>query len=527
MIERLIAALRGLEHDLDWRDVADLLWLALQQTASPSGAADGPQHRPPADQAGPSPSTTASVDREVQTASDQKAASAPAAELTFTATSDVNTTGTRFDVRIPSVYALPGRLEIGRAMRPFKQYRRSNRDRAFDAEATIKHFCDTELLVPITAPVNERWFGDLALVADGSETMVVWEQTIDALHELLAHHGAFSRVSRWTLTGTDAAVQLTTPTGLRHGPSALVDFGARRLTMVLTDCLGSMWQSDAAWAALREWGRFTPVVIAQLLPPRLWPATALGEVDVVISAHRRGAPNRQLRLSVPWWWDEDGQPEHPIPVVTLDGASLGSFARMVMGDEGVEIVGVIADPWQRTAAELEPASAEPHARVASFRTTVSDQASRLATLLSAIEVTLPVARLLLDELIPHGSQVHLAEVLAGGLLSPPPAAEARSGVYAFGPGVREELQRSLTTTDTIEIWRAVAGYLEKATGDRPAFAELIKTQGRPTIDIAAAAASADADLVAEQLQTDVGGERPKAPPPPVAEEAPPHPPPSP
>ena len=125
-----------------------------------------------------------------------------------------------------------------------------------------------------------------------------------------------------------------------------------------------------------------------------------------------------------------------------------------------------------------------------LRSTVSAQAYRLAVLLSAVEVSLPIARIVMHELMPHARLAHLAELIAAGVLKAarlpaPGVASAAVGAGAplptaapgsradrsqialtFAPGLRELLQRSLTVTMTLQVWRAVAPYLEATHGLR-------------------------------------------------------------
>jgi WD40 repeat protein len=497
MIERLISALRTADDHLDWRDIADVLWLANQLpseerptgslTASSEGRAtpaNTPEVVPAREGEAPSPTTP-------------QAPESVSRPLTLGRSAVVSGDAANLELAVPAGYALPGRLEIGRALRPFKQLRRSRIAQVFDVAATVDHYCATRLLVPISSAAKERWFQDIALVTDGGPSMVPWAETIDALAELLAHHGAFSRVSRWTLAGGPDEVELHTPGGLRHDPSALTAFDARRLVLVITDCVGPMWRGDGAWAALREWGRFTPVAIVHTLPVRLWPSTALGDADVLITARSPGEPNAQLQVSEPWWWDEDDPPRHAIPVVTLDERRLRSWAQMVMGREGPGVEAVIADALDRREAEAPADPVDPRARVASFRATVSESAARLATLLSAIDVTLPVARLVLARLIPDGRQVHLAELLASGLLR---ASDADGNSYDFAPGVREVLQASLTASDTFDVWRSVAPYLEKLTGDRTPFSALLDAGADAQTDVAGSSVARIAAALIDRLQ---------------------------
>ncbi len=506
MIERFVAALRETELELDWRDIADVLWLAdvrARDAASESG-------EPPADGLPASAELTAKP-RETGGPATSDAADAspvPTEPVGPREVTPVRPAGWRLTERIdadnsggaglgavaPTSYALPGGMEIGRALRPMKQQRRTPRRKVFDPEATIDLFCDTGVLVPVLRTGSERWF-DVAVVADTSATMAVWDDTVAALADLLERHGAFRGVTRWALAERDGAIEVLSPSGLAHRPHELLDLAGRRLVLVVTDAVDALWARAPVWEALRAWGEYGPVALVQVLPPRSWPQTRLGEADAAVASSRPGQPNHQLEVVPPWWWLEGEPPDHAVPVVGLDEASLSPWARMVMGAPGVSVPGVLAVPEDGIDGGASgqvglPGEVDLDRLGNVLRSTVSAQAYRLAVLLSAVEVSLPIARIVMHELMPHTRLAHLAELIAAGVLkaarlpapgiasadvgagAPLPAAAPggradRSQVaLTFAPGLRELFQRSLTVTMTLQVWRAVAPYLEATHGLR-------------------------------------------------------------
>ena len=383
-------------------------------------------------------------------------------------------------VQLPAPVALPDRLNLGRALRPLKLRRPVSRHEQLDLDATVQLFGETGLLTPVMCPGSERWF-DVALVVDTSPTMDVWEPTIAELGKLLTHHGAFRQVRRWKLMEHDEQVRIISEAGLRCDPSQIVDVEGRRLTMVITDCVGALWYGTQVWSAIQQWGSYVPVVLVQMLPPRLWASTALGSADVTLTGYRPGQPNRGLRAELPWWV-LDERPAGVVPVVTLSQEDLSRWARMVIGVGGAHVLGTIAEapyqgdvPTRPTEGDLEPAE-----RVAAFKSTVSPQAYELAVCLSAVPIRLPIARIVQHAMLPEYDLVHLAEVFASGLIkritaldAPVPADDVE---YDFVNGVREVLQSSLTATGTLQIFRAVSRFLDTAVGRSPSFTALIAGQ---------------------------------------------------
>jgi Animal haem peroxidase len=506
VIDRLIAALREAELKLDWRDIADVLWLAdvrARDAASESG-------EPPAD-GGPTPAEPRGKPLETGGATRSDGAdisptpTKPAGLQEVTPVRPVgwrltergdadNSGGAGLEAAAPASYALPGGMEISRALRPMKQQRHTSRRKVFDPEATVDLFCDTGVLVPVLRAGSERWF-DVAVVADNSATMAIWDDTITAFADLLERHGAFRGVTRWALAEQNGAIEIRSPSGLAHRPHELLDLAGRRLMLVVTDAVDALWARAPVWEALRAWGMYGPVGLVQVLPPRSWAQTRLGEADAAVVASRPGQPNHQLEVVPPWWWLEGKPPDHVVPVVGLDEASLSPWVRMVMGAPGVSVPGVLAVPEDDgdggACGQVRlPGEVDLDRLSNVLRSTVSAQAYRLAVLLSAVEVSLPIARIVMHELMPHARLAHLAELIAAGVLkaarlpapgvasaavrvgaplsaAPPGGHVDRSQVaLTFAPGLRELFQRSLTVTMTLQVWRAVAPYLEATHGLR-------------------------------------------------------------
>jgi len=474
MFERLVAALREIGVDPDWRDLRDVLWLALTaELESPPGDGDTAQSRredqQPVDVSATEEITMTVADRARPTRPAEATATRPtAAGGPRLYRGDQEDTAWNFDARIPRSFALPRQLDLARAMRPLKQSRPSRYESVLDVDGTVEYYCNTKLLVPLQVPARERWFDEVALVLDDNPTMAAWVETVDELGGVMQRLGAFGRVTRWSLRGDEARVHLMSQTGRRHEIQELVDYDGRRLVLVVTDCLGPLWRGDAGWRAAAVWGKYGPAALVQMLPERLWAATAMGAANVDISSDRRGEANLSLRIGAPWWWPEGQTPAQALPVLSLDADRLGPWAGMLMGS-GVNVTGVVVPPSSRQREVTRPKDVGPVERLSTFRASVSAEASLLATMLSAVEVSLPVARVLVRKLVPAGRISHLAEVLAGGILQTIPSDES---TYDFVPGVRELLQQQLTSSMTYDVWLAVTPYLERSQAGAAPFSLL-------------------------------------------------------
>jgi hypothetical protein len=114
---------------------------------------------------------------------------------------------------------------------------------------------------------------------------------------------------------------------------------------------------------------------------------------------------------------------------------------------------------------------------------VSPVAYRLAVYLSALLQSrwdLALARSVQAALLPSSNQVHLAEVLVGGLVRrADPDAGHKQPTYQFIGGVAEVLRRSLTGTEALQVLQALGGHIERETGRSPGIAALLLGEAAP------------------------------------------------
>jgi hypothetical protein len=256
----------------------------------------------------------------------------------------------------------------------------------------------------------------------------------------------------------------------------LIDPSGRRLILVATDCVSSGWQDGTLVPALKLWASSGPLAIVQMLPEWLWSRTGLGFASAVrLQSLLPGVPNQQLIASEVSHWDEiDLDAGIKVPVVTLEPEPFATWTEMVAGKGGVWSPGFVLEEAvsphgqipQRPDTATE-GSAEQ--RVQRFRVTASPMARRLAGLLAAAPViSLPVVRIIQDQLLPESRQVHVAEVFLGGLLKPlgEVSAEVNPDTvqYDFLDGVRKVLLESVPTSDSLNVLEAVSKFIAKRLG---------------------------------------------------------------
>ena len=513
MIELVAAALRSAGLEPTWEDVADTLWLA-REMGRHKRSADPDETKPRTARSNQSSSqiglTSSSGHETPHKAEGQTGRNTPPAAATLYMPPAPGTpmphAGLPF--RTPTATALPGALALGHALRPLKRRVPSATTLILDDEATAERAADEGIWTPILRPALTRWL-DVALVIDQSPSMAIWARTVEELRRLLESHGAFRDVRIWLLD-TDTAdrrptlyagTQSATSHARPSTPRELVDPGGRRLILMVSDCVAPAWASGAVPALLSVWGQASPVAIVHMLPQRLWRYTAIETEPADLRAPYPGAPNAQLDVSS---WssrterelqavlaaaenadpatllDETTAPFSAdpsvvtVPVIELQPSWVSPWANLVAAAGGRQVSGVVirakpsaGEPTSAPeATELEPLPISMPAaeRVRRFRAVVSPTAFELAGYLAATApLTLPVMRLIQQAMLPGSAQVHLAEVLLGGLLErcTPVGSEIHPDEvrYAFIDGAAELLQRTVLSTDTLRVIHTVGEFV--------------------------------------------------------------------
>ena len=484
LIRTLVTALRLGGVAADWRDVADIAWLTRSGwTATPREPYPQPFGPPPdPDEATPGPPLSADPPLPTQpmTVASHPAPidlepPEPAAEASYIVTADsVNAAAaTNVAAMAPRRFALPHRRELERSLRPLKRRYRTSRRRELDLDATIDHFCESGVLAPVLQQAWEPWL-DLSLVVDASPTMVIWRETAEVFGDLLERSGTFRNVRRWSMDAGASTLRLSSGTATLR-PEEVTTPSGRHLVLVLTDGVGELWSRDPIWRALSGWGRSSPTAIVQLL--RRGPAsrTALGDPGVTVRTATPGTPSSRLRFDQPWWAFEEIS--DVVPVVTLTADDLLRWAYFLAGSPGGALDAVSASP---PAAAAEPA----HSRGAWLRrlddgklrevlnTGLSPRAHRLAVLLSAIDPTIDLTRIIMEKLVPEAELSDLAELLVMGVL------ETDGDRLVYQPAAHTVFSEFLGATDAMSVWIAAAPHLA-ATG-RPSPLALVLGEGTET-----------------------------------------------
>jgi formylglycine-generating enzyme required for sulfatase activity len=452
MIEQLIAILEQKVKDLTAEEIADILWLNLQQWQSASSPTDTTQ-----------PLELTLENSQVETSSEDNTQPIPPSIGNPASINDVReekTTGittrqpqketeaqnSNLDspLAIPNSPSLRRTLDILREIRPLIRLVPSSEATYLDVPATVKAIAETDLWLLKLQPAMEPWL-ELALVVDATPSMVIWQRTVLNLRRVLSQSGVFRDVRLWSLETLDSMENVSdrseqgqisqklcvrsgfgtaTPSQPPCRPQELLDPKGRRLILVVSDCIDPRWDTQPIRDLLQVWAKQSPLGLVQVLPEWLWSRTALSQVTkgqmVGISP---GQPSQKLTFIR----RHRSLPTTPvgvkIPVMTLEPAVTNRWSQMVAGKSSVTSPGLIFSPViiQEFRSDPECDSQEsdeptPQERLAQFRGYSSPMARQLAGLLAACpEVNLSVVGMVQAALLPDSEQAHVVEVLFGGL----------------------------------------------------------------------------------------------------------------
>ncbi|WP_245645246.1 FxSxx-COOH system tetratricopeptide repeat protein [Pseudonocardia acaciae] len=474
--------------DLSWFELADAVWLASVTQPAGDGPAEPDLPVPPDTQPPPGtdgPDGTPGHARTPEPSPTSRQERSPRQSLVLPVP-DLDTGAER-----QARPFLPGSAGMVRALRPLKRkVLAQNADEVIlDEDATAEQAVQAGLWLPVTTPDTTRWL-DLTLVVDTSPSMALWRSTVHAFTALCERLGAFRSVQLRRLEtdrpAPDSPAQPVlpvlrggTPDSPIHDPAELLDPTGRRILLVLTDGVGQSWRDDTAVTALlARWGASMPVAVLHLLPQRLWEHRGLALHRARLSVPGPLSPNHrwELELSDSWLTPDpaDAAPTGaiPIPVLELEPRWLHWWARLITAShpEPAHATVLLADNRAPTTAPPEPSLAahgttHPSAdeRVQKFLSIASPPAFRLATLLAAVPVSVPVARLVQAQLVPESGADHLAEVFTSGLLQPPDTALGRpwdTTGFDFVDSVRSVLLSGARRAETAHVVRLVADHLD-------------------------------------------------------------------
>ncbi|MBW4473575.1 MAG: SUMF1/EgtB/PvdO family nonheme iron enzyme [Stenomitos rutilans HA7619-LM2] len=398
-------------------------------------------------------------------------------------TGSVETPEAGLPIQVQAAPALAHPREISRSLRPLMRKVPSLTRSELDESATVNRIAERDIWLPILKPSPERWF-DLELVIEASQFSFIWQETLDEFQQLLRGQGAFRNVRTWFVkeaaTGQPQLVakqpqDSDTDQDLPlRSHKELVDVSGRRLVLFISDCRSRLWRQGQIHNWLTLWSQHGPAAIVQLLPERLWSESELDVgFAVQVGSLLPGAPNPKLQVrELPARTEIAPADTLLVPIVTLTAKALKQWA-LVVAAAGRQRsparlfdLSWVKDPERdQSVAVIQPQSAKE--RVELFMATASPVAQRLARMMAAVPVELPVVHLIQQELLPEVQSVHIAEVYTSSLLKDvkpnlaKPDAPAR---YDFVKEVRGLLNEITPLDETLGVLEALSRRIARTLG---------------------------------------------------------------
>ncbi|MBD2579104.1 SAV_2336 N-terminal domain-related protein [Oscillatoria sp. FACHB-1406] len=376
-------------------------------------------------------------------------------------------TPSRLPFKTPAPRALRHSLDLARAFKPLKQTYPSRSETILDTQATVERIAEERLWLPVLKPTPTRWL-DIALVVEDSPSCGIWQQTIKEFQQLLLRQGAFRDAKLWYVRPDEAGnLELFAANSTRTlSPKTLIDSEGRRAIFILSDCVSEAWYGGKWLELLQTWGNKHPVTILQLLPGKFWQRTALQQAESVwMNSHQPAAPNPRWQLESQAFWEEEAETTagFPVPVVSLVPHGLKVWAQNLAGLGETQIAG-----YCFSATTPRPPQSAQIAAAPSFETflaTTSPTARRLAALMAAVPVQLPIARLIQQTMLPESDATHLAEVFLSGILRRiDEEKDPERRLYEFADGMREKMLATLPKSETVGVIDRLSAYIAQRAG---------------------------------------------------------------
>ncbi|MEM9567871.1 MAG: formylglycine-generating enzyme family protein, partial [Cyanobacteria bacterium P01_E01_bin.34] len=498
-LQRLISILRR-QYKLTGREVADIIWLALQQPSQAVniGAAETVEEFTDKNEQGEADSN---LDNGNGLLDDDTVPEEPQAEIAPTPaqqTPSLELPQGYETISIPDAPALVQMQLLARELRPLARQVEIGPTNSLDEEATVDCFANTQVWQPQLKAESELWL-ELVLVLDTSPSMALWQRLSKDLRRLMSRYSGFRDVRIWKLTyddGLNGVVRVTAWDGKTvRNPKELISADRRRLVAVVSDCVAPAWWDGRVHELMALWSSKLPLVIFQVFPERLWARTGLlQQMAAELQCRRAGditvGPDASDRLlpTARSIWDRDrlqalvATEAMHVPIVSFEKESLRNWAQVVAGDRRARVTGVVWDgnpPAQEVSgsdssqsdAVGEAAELTTQGLVNEFLVLASEPACELAELLaSAPVVTLPIVRLIQRSMLPTSSSVHVAEVLMSGLFEvcgniKPDFDNAEFVAYRLvDDEVRAGLQQRSTAIDGLIVLERVSAYVARGLG---------------------------------------------------------------
>jgi formylglycine-generating enzyme required for sulfatase activity len=476
-VNKLIKLLQQADIEFTPTDLADVLWLASFITVPPlerssDSASSFPEIENQKTTDSP-PLSTDETDNQISESETTENIHSLENKLKLypnSTTGNSGKAGNASAIRVPRKSFLPNRRELMRALRPLQRKVSNPYHLELSIEETVNLSAQLGWIQCVAMPAKMAWL-ELILIVDTSPSMQMWDKTIHEWLSLLQRNRAFENIRIYRMDASQAM-----PT---FKPAKPVLSPARQQAIwIVSDCISAAWHSGQLFKYLKRWQKLQPLAIVQMLPFNMWKRTALGRGEECrfYPPVRAGLPTAQWRSDAP-------ETVLNLPVFTLDMDSHSVYAQLFVAARDVWSSGFVhtaATKYSETPPasnnELSPEDIEK--RLTQFRRLASPSAQTLAAYLAAVPLTLPIMRLVQDEMwkkyheMPP-QQSHLAEVLLSGLVKQRELFGAQG--YDFLAGVRPKLLDGISVYEEgAAVLRVVSEYVSTHAGSCVDFRALLE-----------------------------------------------------
>ena len=502
---KLIAILAK-KFGLTGKEIADIFWLTLKRQEDSNSNVNiqknnDTRFQEVEEESNPSQSQQDSNSKQnISTSSQSSLVSSKSTPKADIIPEKSTSSGKNLPLRVADAPSIRESLELMRSLKSFQTLRiDSGKGLILDDTKSAERTAAEGFLALVLKPELEALF-ELALVVDESKSMLIWRHTINELKTLLQGSGFFRDVRTWGLV-TDENGKISFRPGIGKTANKqrsashreLIDPEGRRLILVVSDCVAAIWRNGAVNSILKDWTKSQSVAIVQMLPDWLWLRTGLASgASVILGSLAPVMRNKSLLIKeLLLWKDIDLDRGIKVPVFTLDPQVALNWSQMVAGKSDANTSGFVFPEElkvkSRSHSQKKPQNQSqnqsqnksqnqktnpdinPEKRVERFRMTASPMARKLAGLLAAAPViTLPVVRLIQENLLRESRQVHVAEVFLGGLLRPLDEIETDTNPdrvhYDF---MHDEIRNILLAgpaQDSVNVLDIVSEYVAKNLG---------------------------------------------------------------
>jgi tetratricopeptide (TPR) repeat protein len=501
-LEQFIDILRSADRETYVEDLLDALWLSQQDCnltlhSSPQSLPLTPGKTKPIDR-----KKTGETKQKHEPAESDATAPAERAASDRDATAAVYPSGvtdggpTRkaSPVAIPAGKALTNRLQLARALRPFRQRWPSHHEFEIDEPRTVEATADLHgFFYPVIRPLREPWF-TVDLILEDDPVIDVWQDVLLDFSQMLRETGAFLDVRNWRLrvgsnareTGQSSST-LEAFAGGHVSTRFVTGSGTRRLIFFATHGSSSQWLDGTYTRILESWVPTCSVVLLHMFPKELWRRTPLGEPSGTCHSQDPGTPSARLTTDTFWWKHPAGSGERQlfVPAVSMNAGDLSEWAHMQMArGRRSPVFALDHQPLDSVHEPSAPTSADLSRIVRLFKSESPD-AFRLAVYLSSSAFTLPVARLIQEATFGTAARrSHLADVLLSGMVfahaKDGPRVDPNTTYYEFYPEAKRRLTRSLQKEKaeaiSASLEQHLSRYIEGIQGRPFSFRALIQDE---------------------------------------------------